>query len=160
MEDLRPKFVCVCVFLLWSEIEASASKHIHSKCGNGFQTSWCVSWKWTSPNAATFKINKEGGMHMWLPPPAAHNCSQRVKLKNGKDYTRERLSETYATYAAWLWSASILNLFQLILLPYWAVLSSPANHLSQLNLHHFMLIKTFNFAPSNSLLIILKPCIR
>lgn len=37
---------------------------------------------------------------MWLPPPAAHNCSQRVKLKNGKDYTRERLSETYATYAA------------------------------------------------------------
>lgn len=30
--------VSVCVLVLWTEIEASATKHTHSKCGNGFQT--------------------------------------------------------------------------------------------------------------------------
>lgn len=73
-------------------------------------------------------------------------------------YTWERLADLYCIHTVWLWSTLILNLLRLILITYWTVLSS-AHHLSPLNLHHFMQIKSFNFTCGESLLITLRPCV-
>lgn len=64
MEELAPSCACVCVCAVharvwgWSEIEASAPKHIYSKGENRFQMNQSVNLKW---RAAALKINNKGG---------------------------------------------------------------------------------------------------